>query len=65
MDIRRIEQVAREDPSEETKNLTNRWKELTTPEEYRTSNGEGKIQPAKTPHHIAEQKRIETALNQK
>ena len=28
MDIRRIEQIEKEDPLEETLNLTNRWKEL-------------------------------------
>ena len=39
MDIRRIEQIEREDPSEETLTLINRWKELVKPGEYRTSNG--------------------------
>ena len=39
MDIRRIEQIEKEDPSEERLNLTKRWKELVKPGEYRTSNG--------------------------
>ena len=39
MDIRRIEQSEREDPSEETLVLTNRWKELVKPGEFRTFEG--------------------------
>ena len=39
MDIRRIEQIEKEDHSEETLKLTKRWKELVKPGEYRTSNG--------------------------
>ena len=39
MDIRRIEQTETDDPSGETLQLTNRWKELVKPGEYRTSNG--------------------------
>ena len=38
MNIRRIEQIEKDDPSEETQNLTYR-KELVKPGEYRTSNG--------------------------
>ena len=37
MDIRCIEQIEADDPSEETLQLVNRWKELVKPEEYRTS----------------------------
>ena len=32
-DSKRLEQI--DDPSEETSELTNRWKELTKPEDYR------------------------------
>ena len=64
MDIRRIEQVEKEDHSEETLNLTKRWKELVKPGEYRTSNGVWKkyIPPRQ---HRAEMKRIEMTLNQR
>ena len=36
MDIRRVEQIEKEDHSEDTLNLTKRWKELVKPGEYRT-----------------------------
>ena len=49
MNIRPLEQIEKDDASEETQNLTNRWKELVHPGEYRTSNGVWKIYPAKTP----------------
>ena len=64
MDIRRIEQIEKEDHSEETSNLTKRWKELVKPGKYRTSNGVSKkyIPPR---HHRAEIKRIEMTLNQR
>ena len=64
MDIRRIEQIEKEDHSEETLNLTKRWRELVKPGEYRTSNGAWKkyIPPR---HHRAEIKRIEMTLNQR
>ena len=38
MDIRRVEQIERDDASEETQQLTNRWKNLDKPREFRTSN---------------------------
>ena len=64
MDIRRIEQTEKEDHSEETLNLTKRWKELVKPGEYRTSNGVWKkYNPPR--HHRAEIKRIEMTLNQR
>ena len=64
MDIRRIEQIEKEDHSEETLNLTKRWKELVKPGEYRTSNGAWKkYNPLR--HHRAETKRIEMTLDQR
>ena len=64
MDIRRIEQIEKEDHSEETLNLTKRWRELVKPGEYRTSNGVWKkYNPPR--HHRAEIKRIEMTLNQR
>ena len=63
MDIRPIEQIEK-DHSEETLNLTKRWKELVKPGEYRTSNGAWKkyIPPR---HHRAGIKRIEMTLYQR
>ena len=64
MDFRRIEQIERDDASEETQNLTNRWKEVVKPGEYRTSNGVWKnYNPPR--HHRAEIKRSEVTLNQR
>ena len=64
MDIRRIEQIEADDPSEETQQLVNRWKELVQPGEYRTSKGNWKkYNPPR--HHRAEIKRIEMNLNQR
>ena len=64
MDIRRIEQIEAHDPSEETLQLVNRWKELVKPGEYRTSKGNWKkYNPPR--HHRAEIKRIEMNLNQR
>ena len=61
MDIRRIEQIEADDPSEETQQLVNRWKELVKPGEYRTSKGNWKkYNPPR--HHRAEIKRIEMNL---
>ena len=53
MDFRRIEQIEADDPSEETLQLVNRWKELVKPGEKRTSEGSWKkyIPPR---HHRAE-----------
>ena len=42
LDIRRIEQIEADDPSEETQQLVNHWKELVKPGEYRTSKGNWK-----------------------
>ena len=64
MDIRRIEQIEKEDHSEETLNLTKRWKELVKPGEYRTSNGAWKKYNPLI-HHRAETKRIEMTLDQR
>ena len=64
MDIRRIEQIEADYPSEETQQLVIRWKELVKPEEYRTSKGNWKkYNPPR--HHRAEIKRIEMNLNQR
>ena len=64
MDIRRIEQIEADDPSEETQQLVNRWKELVKPEENRTSKGNwNKYNPPR--HQRAEIKRIEMNLNQR
>ena len=64
MDVRRLEQIKKEDTSEETLNMTTRWKELVKPGEYRTSNGAWrKYNPPR--HHRAEKKRIEMTLNQR
>ena len=64
LDNRRIEQIGKEEASEETLDLTNRWKEIIKPGEYRTSNGVWKkYNPPR--HHRAEIKRIEMTLNQR
>ena len=64
MDIRRIEHIEKDDHSEETLNLTKRWKVLVKPGEYRTSNGVWKkYNPPR--HHRAEKKPIEITLNQR
>ena len=64
MDIRRIEQIEADDPSEETQQLVNRWKELVKPGNYQTSKGNWKqYNPPR--HHRAEIKRIEMNLNQR
>ena len=64
MDFRRIEQIERDDPSEETQQLTNRWKEFVEAGEYRTSNGVWKqYNPPR--QYRAEIKRNERILNQK
>ena len=53
MDVRRIEQIEKEDLLEETLNLTKRWKELVKPAEHRTSNGAWKKYNPRR-HHRAE-----------
>ena len=64
MDIRRVEQMEREEHSKETLNLTKRLKELVKPGEHRTSNTAWKkYNPPR--HHRAETKRIEMTLNQR
>ena len=64
MDIRRIEQIETIDPSEETLQLTNRWKELIKPGEHRTSNGVWKKYNPPS-HHRAEIIRIKMNLTQR
>ena len=64
MDIRRIEQIEADDPSEETQQLVNRWKELVKPGEYRLSKGNWKKYNPRR-HQRAEIKRIEMNLNQR
>ena len=64
MDIRRIEQIETNDPSEEILQLTNSWKEMVKPGEYRTCNGVWKKNNPPR-HHRAEIKRIEMNLNQR
>ena len=62
MDIRRFEQIETDDPSEEALTLTNRWKVLVKPGEYRTSNGVWKnYSPPR--HHRAKIQRIERNFN--
>ena len=61
MEIRRIGQIDKEDYSEETLNLTKRWKELVKPGEYRPSNGVRKKYNSPR-HHRAEVKRNEMTL---
>ena len=64
MDNRRIEQLETKDPSEETLQLTNSWKELVKPGEYRTSTGVWKkYNPPR--YDRADIKRIEMNLNQR
>ena len=47
MDIRRVEQIEREDPSQETQNLTNRWRELVEPEKPQSNNYNATAQRAR------------------
>ena len=64
MDIKLIEQMERDEPSEETQILINRWKRLAKPGEYRTSKSVWK-KHSPPRHHRAEIKRIGMTLNQK
>ena len=64
MDIRRIEQIEADNPSEETLQLVIRWKELVKPGEYRTSKGSWKKDNPPR-HHRAEIKRTELNINQR
>ena len=64
MDIRRIEKIEKEDQSEETLELTSRWKELTKPGDYRMSNGVWKNYNPQQ-HQGQEIGRIEMELHQK
>ena len=38
MDYKKIEQLEKEDPTAETLALTNRWKELVKPNDYKMTN---------------------------
>ena len=64
MDIKTIESIEKDDPSEETLRLTTRWKEITKPGDYRFTQGQWKkYNPSRALR--AEQKRIEVELWQK
>ena len=64
MDIKTIESIEKDDPSEETLRLTTRWKEIAKPGDYRFTQGEWKqYNPSRALR--AEQKRIEVELWQK
>ena len=64
MDIKTIESIEKDDPSEETLRLTTRWKEMTKPGDYRFTQGQWKkYNPSRAQR--AEQKRIEIELWQK
>ena len=64
LDIRRIEQIEADDPSEETLQLVNRWKELVKPGEYRTSKENWKNDNPPR-HRREERKGIQMNLNQR
>ena len=64
MDIKTIESIKKDDPSEETLRLTTRWKEITKPGDYRLTQGQWKkYNPSRALR--AELKRIEVELWQK
>ena len=64
MDIKTIESIEKDDPSEETLRLTTRWREITKPGDYRFTQGQWKkYNPSRALR--AEQKRIEVELWQK
>ena len=64
MNIKKIEQLKRQDPTAETFALTNRWKELVKPNDYRMTNRVWKIYNPPRFHRM-EIKRIEMELHQK
>ena len=64
MDLKIVEAIEKEDPSEEILKLTTRWKEITKPGDYRYTQGQWKgYNPPRTLR--AEQKKIEIELWQK
>ena len=64
MDLKTIEMIEKQDPSEETQKLTTRWREITKPGDYRYTQGQWKrYNPPKT--QKAEQKKIEVELWQR
>ena len=64
IDLKTIEMIAKQDPSEETLKLTTRWREKTKPGDYRYTQGQWKrYNPPKT--QKAEQKKIEVELWQR
>ena len=64
MDIKTIESIEKDDPSEDTLRLTSRWREITEPGDYRFTKGQWrKYAPPRTLR--AELKRIEVDLWQK
>ena len=40
MDLKKVEAIGKEDPSEETLKLTTRWKKITKPGDYRYTQGQ-------------------------
>ena len=64
MDIKTIESIEKDDPSEDTLRLTSRWREITKPGDYRLTQGQWrKYAPPRTLR--AELKRIEVDLWQR
>ena len=64
MDIKKIEQFEKQDPTAQTLALTNRWKERVKPNDYRMTIGVWKkYNPPR--FHRMESKRIEVELQQK
>ena len=64
MDLKTIEIIEKQDPSEETLKLTTRWREITKPGDYRYTQGQWKrYNYPRT--QTAEQKKIEVKLWQR
>ena len=64
MDVKVVESIDKDDPSEDTLRLTTRWKEITKAVENRFT--QGKWRKYTSPRTLrAEQKRIEVVLLQK
>ena len=64
MDIKTIEYIEKDNPSEETLRLTTRWKEITKPGNYRFTQGQWKKYNPSIALR-AEQERVEVELWQK
>ena len=64
MDYKKIEQLEKDDPTAETLALTNRWKELVKPKNYKMTNGVWKKYNPPIFHRM-EIKRIEREIHQK